>query len=120
MLNFENSPIDRNPFQQFRKFEKQIAQKFSLGSSLKHDIALLIELYDAERAGQSLTISMLGLMSEIPQSTMLRYLRMLEKSKLVQRIPHPDDQRMSFIRLAPEVRLVLDRVFANSLSPARS
>lgn len=116
MLEIGGGLTDRNPFQEFRKFDTEIAHHFSLGSTLKHDIALLMELYDAERAGKSLTISMLGLMSEIPQSTMLRYLKLLEDGKLVQRIPHPSDQRMSFIRLAPEARLAFDRVFASCQS----
>lgn len=113
MSKIEHNLLDKSSFQEFRQFDSLIAEQFSVGSALKNDIALLMELYDAEQAGKSLTISMLGLISEIPQSTMLRYLGMLENENLVQRIPHPSDQRMSYIRLVPEVRLALDRVFAN-------
>ena len=118
MLKLGQNHQEQNTFTQFKQYDSLIAELFSVGSSLKNEVALLIELYDAEQAGQSLTISMLGLISNIPQSTMLRNLGVLERKNLVQRVPHPSDQRMSFVRLAPRVRIALDRVFMNEPSPS--
>lgn len=98
-------------FESFRKLDNRIADEFRLQSSLCNEIALLIELYEAEREGTSLTVSMLGLISGIPQTTALRYLILLEEQGHLRRVEHPMDYRKTNVRLTQSAKTALDQIF---------
>jgi DNA-binding MarR family transcriptional regulator len=79
--------------------------------SLKPEMALLIELYEAEGEGKRLSASSLGLISGIPSTTTIRYVRYLEQQGWITRVPHEFDQRVVYIRLQPALVAQLDKVF---------
>ena len=81
-------------------------------SVFQTNMAILFELYRAERAGRLLTVSGIGLEFAIPQATMLRHLRDLTDRGLVMRSPHAKDRRISYVRLTPGTLRRLETVLA--------
>lgn len=70
------------------------------------DILLLLYLSDSFEGRQ--TISHLAEMVETPLTTVLRWVAYLEKERLVERIDHPTDRRVTFIQLSDKGRKSLD------------
>lgn len=96
-------------FDPFLKINDAIANVVSLPTAFRPEVALVLELWEAEKQGKPLTVSMLGLISGIPQSTTLRYLNLLENQGIVSRIAHPSDQRVTYMQLDQEVSAALSR-----------
>jgi DNA-binding MarR family transcriptional regulator len=72
----------------------------------------LLVLYLSEFSGRRLTIGRLVDWIEAPLSTTQRWIAYLEKERLVAKEGHPDDRRMSYVRLLDKGRIVLDDYFA--------
>ena len=69
---------------------------------------ILLALYITEDSGSRFTISKLAECIDVPLSTAIRWVRTLEQQSLVERIDHPTDRRIAFVRLKDEARRTLD------------
>lgn len=63
---------------------------------------MLLYLFEAACKNDPLTISFLPLVADVPQTTGLRWVSILEKRNLVYRDPDPDDRRRVFVKLTEE------------------
>ena len=87
---------------QLRELDEALAIAFEMKTCLRPEVSIMLELYEADRAGKSLTVSVLGLLDGIAPTTTLRYLDLLQKKGAVQRVAHETDNRMSYVELTPE------------------
>jgi DNA-binding MarR family transcriptional regulator len=113
------SPISMNTYRTFRATNEAIAAAMDQICILKPEVAILLELYEAEHSSIPIKASIIGLAAGIPQTTSHRYLRYLEECGMVFRYPHLTDQRVNFIRLAPALLAKLDRIFLGDPGPSR-
>lgn len=74
---------------------------------------VLLVLYIADFVGGKQTISNVASLVDVPVSTVVRWVRQLERENLATREPHPHDRRMIFVRLGERGREVLDRYFSS-------
>lgn len=74
---------------------------------------VLLVLYIADFVGGKQTIGNVASLVDVPVSTVVRWVRHLEREHLVTREPHPHDRRMVFVRLGEQGREVLDRYFSS-------
>ena len=74
---------------------------------------VLLVLYIADFVGGKQTISNVASLVDVPVSTVVRWVRQLERENLATREPHPHDRRMVFVRLGELGREVLDRYFSS-------
>jgi DNA-binding MarR family transcriptional regulator len=63
---------------------------------------ILLELFAAEGEGRRLSVSSVGLIADIPVTTALRWINVLEKEALVTREDDPLDRRRSFLNITEE------------------
>lgn len=105
------SPQDMKAFRSFKKVNSALAGIIDQICSLKPEMALLLELYEAEGKGKRLNASSLGLISGIAPTTTIRYVRFLEQQGWITRVPHETDNRVVFIRLRPALVALLDNLF---------
>lgn len=75
------------------------------------ELAILLELYDAELQGEVLNVSSVGLRFGVPMATMLRHLQEMEENGMVLRSEHQTDRRVILVRIAPSQFMKLDKVF---------
>lgn len=94
-------------FQRFRKFDSALATALGLTSSLKPEASLMLELYQADQEGKSLTVTMLGLLDGIAPTTTLRYIDLLAKNGALQRSAHETDNRMRYVEITPPAKLAI-------------
>lgn len=113
------SPISMNTYKNFKAVIAAIASATDQICVLKPEVAILLELYEAEHTSVPIKASVIGLAAGIPQTTSIRYLRFLEVCGMVFRYPHLTDQRVNFVRLAPALVARLDRVFLGDAVPVR-
>jgi DNA-binding MarR family transcriptional regulator len=69
---------------------------------------ILLVLYITEESALRLTTSKLAEWVEAPLSTVVRWIKTLEEDSLVERVDHPTDRRIAFIRLLEKGRKALD------------
>lgn len=93
-----------------RELDAKLASAFDLRTCLKPEVALMLELYQADREGRAMTVSVLGLLDGIASTTTLRYLDMLQKKGLVRRVAHESDNRMTYVELTELAKLAMDKV----------
>ncbi|MEO1222540.1 MAG: winged helix DNA-binding protein [Pseudomonadota bacterium] len=93
-----------------RELDAKLASAFDLRTCLKPEVALMLELYQADREGRAMTVSVLGLLDGIASTTTLRYLDMLQKKGLVRRVAHESDNRMTYVELTELAKLAMDQV----------
>lgn len=98
-------------YDQFKSINSVISSTIELACSLKPEVSLLIELYEAEKSGAVLSTSSLGLVSEIPPTTTIRYLRFLEERGWIVRSPDRLDRRVVHVRISPKLAEAFDKVF---------
>lgn len=60
---------------------------------------IILELFVAEHEGRRVQISAVGLVADIPQTTVLRWLSALEAAALIERHPDMLDRRRTFVHL---------------------
>ena len=94
----------------FCAFCENLFRVFQKETIFKPDVAILIELYEDELNGRLTTVSNGGLRYDIKPTTTLRYLKELEEKGWVIRSKFSDDKRISFVRIAPELKKSLDQV----------
>jgi DNA-binding MarR family transcriptional regulator len=93
-----------------RDMDAKLASALELRTCLKPEVALMLELYQADREGRAMTVSVLGLLDGIAPTTTLRYLEMLQKKGLVRRVAHESDNRMTYVELTGVARSAMDAV----------
>lgn len=76
---------------------------------------ILLALYIIEVEGLRFTTGKLAEFIAVPPSTVVRWIRALEESSLVERADHPTDRRIFFIGLNAKGRQALDSYFATVL-----
>ena len=72
---------------------------------------MLLELYDADFTGRRISVSSLCFASGVPQTTALRWIKVLEREGQIKRTPDPRDGRRYFVELTESARTALDRTF---------
>jgi DNA-binding MarR family transcriptional regulator len=60
---------------------------------------MLLDLFVNKALGRRVSTTSLCLAADVPQSTGLRYIRLLEDKGLVKRVPAPDDGRLILVEL---------------------
>ncbi|MCY1669458.1 hypothetical protein OVA07_00270 [Novosphingobium sp. SL115] len=92
---------------------KRRAQLLGIDHDIFSDPAwdILLELFEADLGGQKINASVVGLDANIPQSTALRWLNMLEKVGLVRRRKDEFDKRRQWIGLTVTARAALQKYF---------
>lgn len=127
MRQFRQTTLDVDHFRQdaifsdlraFKQFGSAIARALELPCSLRPEVSLLLELFEAKVQGKRLTVSMLGLLDGMAPTTALRYLELLEKSGALMRIPHERDNRMRYVELMPQAKKTLEEAIAFAHSTA--
>jgi DNA-binding MarR family transcriptional regulator len=79
---------------------------------------ILLELERAQRMGQKIAITDIGVESRIPLTTVLRYLTRLEKDGLITRRVDPNDRRRVFVALTQEGYRRICDAFGMEAAPA--
>jgi DNA-binding MarR family transcriptional regulator len=72
---------------------------------------MLLELYDAEFTGRRVSVSSLCYASGVPQTTALRWIKVLEREGQIKRVPDAQDGRRYFLELTEDARRALHRTF---------
>jgi hypothetical protein len=78
---------------------------------------MLLWLYVTDDEGERQTIGRLANLVRAPHTTALRWIGYLEKERLIEKVPHPNDRRTVFIHLLKEARDRLDRWFSELAEP---
>lgn len=91
-----------------RALDHKLSRALKLSSCLKPEAALMLELYEADRRGRAMTVSVLGLIDGIPATSTLRYLEALQKKGAVKRVAHETDNRMTYVEITDAARAVID------------
>lgn len=92
----------------FHEMDGALAKALGLQTSLKPEASILLELFGADRMGKKLTVSMLGLLDGIPQTTALRYIDLLDQHGALERSPHETDQRMRYVSITAEAQKAIE------------
>ena len=79
---------------------------------------ILLDLFHAEHAGKRISVTSACLAAAVPQTTALRWVSMMERMGLIERLSDERDGRRSFVRLTPETSLAMRR-YLKSLSATR-
>lgn len=69
---------------------------------------ILLVLYITDSSGGRQTLGKLADWIETPPTSVLRWVGYLEKEKFLERQPHPNDRRITFLRLLPKGREAMD------------
>lgn len=69
---------------------------------------MLLALYMMDITGARQTVGRLTDLSNSPATSALRWLRYLEREKLILREPHPNDRRVTFVELSSKGRSALE------------
>lgn len=74
---------------------------------------MLLDLYAAELSGERASVTWLSASANLPLTTALRRLVVLEQQGLVVRSEDPDDRRKTLVRLSDAGREAMDRFFSH-------
>lgn len=96
---------------QFFSYCRSLRKSLGLSAILRPEIAILLELYDAELQGERLGISSLGLRFDIPLTTVLRHVTEMEKQGWVERGSHLQDKRVTLVRISSAMFGKLNHAF---------
>ena len=77
---------------------------------------MMLDLFIAAEEKRSVSVTSLCMAACIPPTTALRHIRYLEKQGLFERVSHPNDKRISLVRLSEAARGQVAR-YLISLSP---
>ena len=96
---------------ELRRLDVSLSCALGLNSCLKPEVALMLELYEAERAGRAMTVSVMGLVDRIAPTTTLRYLEALQNKGAIRRVAHENDNRITYVELTESAKASIDSVF---------
>lgn len=112
--------IDRS-LQEFREFDSAIARALGMTTCLRPEASIMLEIFEANRRGKNLTVSMLGLLDGIAPTTTLRYIDLLQQHGALQRVSHESDQRMRYVVITePAKQAVQDAIKSTQVSGSAS
>lgn len=85
-----------------------------LGANLVRDPAwdMLLDLLAAYHSGEEICVKTLCVGADVAPTTALRHIDVLEQHGIVERAPHPRDQRRTLVRLRPEPAARLEEAVA--------
>ena len=63
---------------------------------------MLLDLFVNKALGRRVNVTSLCVAADVPQATGLRYIRLLEKEGLLERLPAPDDRRVTLVDMTPQ------------------
>ena len=92
-----------------RQLDVRLSSALGLNSCLKPEVALLLELYEAEREGRAMTVSVMGLIDRIAPPTTLRYLEALQSKGAIRRVAHERDNRITYIELSESAKAAIEQ-----------
>ena len=99
---------------ELRRLDVSLSTALGLNSCLKPEVALMLELYEAEREGRAMTVSVMGLIDRIAPTTTLRYLEALQSKGAIRRVAHESDNRITYIELTDTARAAIDQALGVS------
>lgn len=94
---------------ELRRLDVSMSSALGLNSCLKPEAALMLELYEAEREGRAMTVSVMGLIDRIAPTTTLRHLEALQSKGAVRRVAHKSDHRITYVELTESARAAIDQ-----------
>lgn len=103
----QNGPDAR--LEDLRSLDASLSSALGLNSCLKPEVALMLELYEADREGRAMTVSVMGLINQIAPTTTLRYLEALQSKGAVRRVAHESDNRITYVELTESARAAIDQ-----------
>jgi DNA-binding transcriptional ArsR family regulator len=74
---------------------------------------MTLDLFIASEEGREVSVSSLCCASGVPPTTALRHIRYLQEQGILERFSHPNDKRISLVRLAEASRSQLARYLAS-------
>ena len=95
-----------------KKLDASLSKALEINTCLKPEVALMLELYEAGKKGNAVTVSVLGMQGGIAPTTTLRYLEALQKKGAVRRVAHETDNRMTYVELTERARAAMDAAFS--------
>jgi DNA-binding MarR family transcriptional regulator len=75
---------------------------------------MLLSLYVSDSCGERPTTVKLAGLVDAPLSSAIRWLSYLEKERLIERIAHPTDRRIAFLKLTQKARQALESYLTQS------
>ena len=94
---------------ELRRLDEGLSSALGLSSCLKPEVALMLELYEAERAGRAMTVSVMGLIDGIAPTTTLRHLDALHNKGAIRRVAHESDNRITYVEMTDTARAAIDQ-----------
>jgi|AraplaCL_Cvi_mCL_1032061.scaffolds.fasta_scaffold00043_13 DNA-binding MarR family transcriptional regulator len=94
------------------RLRKKKASMFDQGIFSEPAWDMMLDLFIEESMGRDVPLTSVAIASRVPLTTALRYLKVMENQKLVNRFPHSRDGRVSHVRLTEDalirMRLILN------------
>ena len=108
------SPLGRVALAKGELHRRRIRDKIFLPAEIFYDPAwdILLELYIADAEGAKLTASSVCIEARIPQTTIVRWLALLERINLVEQKPDHTDKRRKWLDLTKFGIELMDRYFS--------
>lgn len=73
---------------------------------------MLLDLYTARIALQRVSVTSLCIAADVPPTTALRWIALLESEGLIERYPDPSDRRRTYIRLNDKMTAAMTRLLS--------
>lgn len=113
-LSFDDEPLLLNREDRLKAVERIIAfrrrRETLFGNELFADAAwdILLDLYRAHLSERNISVSSACIAANVPPTTALRWLALLESRALISRIPDGRDRRRVYVSLAPGAMMSLN------------
>ncbi|NLS26809.1 hypothetical protein S2M10_17960 [Sphingomonas sp. S2M10] len=62
---------------------------------------IMLDLFAASLEGKTVSVSSACIAADVPSTTALRWLSVLERERMIERVSDPNDRRRTFVRLMP-------------------
>ncbi|WP_292931743.1 winged helix DNA-binding protein [Novosphingobium sp. PASSN1] len=114
MARQQISPLGRVALAKGELHRRRLRDKIFLPAEIFNDPAweILLELYIADAEGTKLTASSICIEARVPQTTIVRWLSLLERMNFVQRKPDHTDKRRQWLNLTNLSRDLINRYFS--------
>ena len=114
MVRQQISPLGRVALAKGELHRRRLRDKIFLPAEIFNDPAweILLELYIADAEGAKLTASSICIEAGVPQTTIVRWISLLERMNLVQREPDYTDKRRQWLGLTKLSRDKINRYFS--------
>lgn len=95
-------------YRSFRELRKKILPFLDCNNIIW---TIVYQIYEAEVQGETLYISNISCISNIPQTTVIRHLNKLSEGGFIWKVRNDNDKRMVKIRLSPKFKTQIDELF---------